>query len=63
MMPLDAVGGILCLFAAVIAHAASEAGPNRISIPSVLLGLLGVYLVYNGYTGRPSYVQPWLPYF
>jgi hypothetical protein len=63
LMPVDAIAGILLVFAAIIANAASDAGPNRVSILAVVLGVLGAYLVYNGYMGRPSYVRPWLPYF
>lgn len=62
-MPIDAIGGIFLMFAAVIAHAATEAGPNRISIPAVILAALGGYLIYNGYSGGPSRLAPWLPYF
>lgn len=62
-MPLDAIGGIFFIFAAVIAHAATEAGPNRINILSIGLLAGGLFLIYNGYTGRPSLLQPWLPYF
>lgn len=62
-MPLDAIGGIFLIFAAVIAHAATEAGPNRINPIAVVLTVAGLYLIYNGYSGYPSYLQPWVPYF
>lgn len=61
-MPLDAIGGIFLIFAAVIANAASGGGPNRVSIVAVILTTIGFYLIYNGYLGRPSYLAPWLPY-
>lgn len=60
-MPIDVIGGLFLIAAAVVAAAASDS-TNRVSIFALLLGALGAYLVYNGYLGRPSYLKPWLPY-
>ena len=50
------VGGLLAALAVVWGMSNKSLRGNRVSLLAVALGAAGIYLMYNGYTGRPQYM-------